>query len=44
MIAAIAISRGLPLYTANPRDFDGIDALAVTAVAIAPAQDAGSSQ
>ena len=44
LIAAIAISRGLPLYTANPRDFDGIDSLVVTAVAIAPAQDAGSNQ
>ena len=33
MIAAIALAQGLPLYTANPRDFDNIDGLTVVAVA-----------
>ena len=32
LIAATAISRGLPLYTCNPRDFDGIDGLDVVPV------------
>ena len=32
LIAATAMSRGLPLYTANPRDFDGIPDLDVRAV------------
>ena len=32
MIAAIALAQGLPLYTANPRDFDNIDRLTVVAV------------
>jgi hypothetical protein len=32
MIAAIAIANGLPLYTCNPRDFEGIDGLEVVAV------------
>jgi tRNA(fMet)-specific endonuclease VapC len=32
MIAAIAVSRGLPLYTANARDFAGIGDLTVIAV------------
>lgn len=32
MIAAIALARGLPVYTANPRDFAGIDGLEVVAV------------
>lgn len=27
LIAAVAISRGLPLFTANPGDFEGIDSL-----------------
>jgi predicted nucleic acid-binding protein len=27
MIAAIAIAKGLPLYTTNPADFTGLDAL-----------------
>lgn len=31
-IAAIALSRGLPLYTCNPGDFAGIDGLEVVAV------------
>lgn len=40
MIAAVAISRRLPLYTCNPDDFAGIDGLEVIAVAVpqAPAQ------
>jgi predicted nucleic acid-binding protein len=32
MIAATAIANGLPLYTANPSDFDGIEGLIVRAV------------
>jgi predicted nucleic acid-binding protein len=32
MIAAIAVAHGLPLYTCNPRDFDGIDGLEVVAL------------
>lgn len=32
MIAAIASSRGLPVYTANPRDFEGITGLEVVAL------------
>ena len=32
LIAATALSRGLPLYTCNPTDFDGIDGLVVHAV------------
>lgn len=32
MIAAIAVAHGLPLYTCNPRDFDGIDELEVVAL------------
>lgn len=32
MIAATAIANDLPLYTANPADFAGIDGLAVRAV------------
>lgn len=35
LIAAIAISRDLPVFTANPRDFDGIDSLLVKPVTIA---------
>ncbi len=33
MIAAIAISNGLPLHTCNPRDFTGIDELTIFAYA-----------
>jgi predicted nucleic acid-binding protein len=32
MIAAIAVANGLPLYTCNPRDFEGIDELEVMPV------------
>ena len=32
MIAAIAISNDLPLYTCNPQDFQGIDGLTVVKV------------
>jgi tRNA(fMet)-specific endonuclease VapC len=32
LIAAIAIANGLPLYTCNPGDFEGIDELEVVAV------------
>lgn len=32
LIAAIAIANGLPLYTCNPGDFEGIDGLEVVAV------------
>ncbi len=36
MIAAIAISSRLPLYTCNPRDFVGIDGLELVSVAPPP--------
>lgn len=32
LIAATAMSRGLPLYTVNPRDFEGISGLTVVPV------------
>jgi tRNA(fMet)-specific endonuclease VapC len=32
MIAATAIANGLPLYTANPSDFEGVEGLVVRAV------------
>jgi predicted nucleic acid-binding protein len=32
MIAAIAVAKGLPLYTCNPGDFEGIEGLEVVAV------------
>jgi predicted nucleic acid-binding protein len=34
LIAATALSRGLPLYTCNPEDFAGIDGLEVVTVPI----------
>lgn len=34
MIAAIAITADLPLYTCNPQDFDGIPGLRVVAVPV----------
>ena len=39
LIAATAISRGLPLYTLNPGDFAGIGGLAVRVPERLPAQD-----
>lgn len=38
MIAAIAISRDLPVYTANAADFEAIDALQLVAVASPPSE------
>jgi predicted nucleic acid-binding protein len=32
MIAAVALARGLPVYTCNPADFEGIGGLEVVAV------------
>lgn len=32
LIAAVAVAQGLPLYTANPKDFAGIQGLRVTTV------------
>lgn len=37
MIAAIAVSHGLPIYTCNPDDFEGIDGLEVVAVSASQA-------
>jgi len=34
MVAAIAIANDLPLYTANPDDFVGIDGLDVRPVSV----------
>jgi tRNA(fMet)-specific endonuclease VapC len=34
IIAAVAVSNGLPLYTSNPADFAGVDGLEVRAVAV----------
>jgi tRNA(fMet)-specific endonuclease VapC len=34
LIAAVAIARGLPLYTCNPSDFEEIDGLEVVAVPV----------
>ncbi|MEQ1730664.1 MAG: type II toxin-antitoxin system VapC family toxin [Vicinamibacterales bacterium] len=34
MIAATAIANGLPLYTCNPKDFNGIDGLTVVPVPV----------
>ncbi len=38
MIAATALANDLPVYTANPRDFEEIDGLEVVAVAVPSAQ------
>lgn len=38
VIAAVAMANDLPLYTCNPRDFSGIEELALVAV---PHPDAG---
>lgn len=37
LIAAVAVANDLPLYTANPKDFDGIDDLDVVSIPV-PAQ------
>ena len=37
MIAAIAVANGLPLFTCNPHDFQGIDGLEVVEVPVPPA-------
>jgi len=34
MIAAIALANGLPVYTCNAHDFEGIDGLEVISVPI----------
>ncbi|HEX9044201.1 MAG TPA: type II toxin-antitoxin system VapC family toxin [Candidatus Limnocylindrales bacterium] len=36
MIAATALANGLPLYTANPDDFAGIDGLVIRPVRVPP--------
>lgn len=41
LIAATAIANGLPLYTANPRDFDGITELEIVAVSLPGAAISG---
>lgn len=38
MIAATALANDLPVYTANPDDFERIDGLEVVAVELGPAQ------
>jgi tRNA(fMet)-specific endonuclease VapC len=35
MIAATALANGLPLFTCNPADFEGIDGLTVVAIPVA---------
>jgi tRNA(fMet)-specific endonuclease VapC len=37
MIAATALAHGMPVYTCNPADFEGIDGLEVVAVGISRA-------
>jgi hypothetical protein len=44
LIAATAISCGLPVYTCNPDDFRGIAGLAVVTVALRDEQPTGSSE
>lgn len=36
LIAAVALAHDLPIYTANPDDFAGIDGLEVVAVDVKP--------
>jgi predicted nucleic acid-binding protein len=36
MIAATAIAAGLPIYTCNPDDFNGIDDLEVIGLPVPP--------
>ncbi|MHB1527185.1 MAG: PIN domain-containing protein [Candidatus Dormibacteria bacterium] len=38
MIAAIAIANGIPLYTCNPADFNGIEGIEVVAVPLPPGE------
>lgn len=40
MIAATAVANGLPVYTCNPTDFNGIDGLEVVAVPVPEAPSA----
>ena len=35
LIAAVAVANGLPVYTCNADDFDGIDGLHVVPVSVA---------
>jgi tRNA(fMet)-specific endonuclease VapC len=37
MIAATALAHGMPVYTCNPADFEGIDGLEVVAVSVSRA-------
>ena len=39
MVAAVALANGLPLYTCNPHDLEGIDGLEIVAVTIPSAQE-----
>ncbi len=43
LIAATAISNGLPLYTANPADFDGITDLEIVALPVPGAESQAHS-
>ena len=43
LIAATAIANDLPLYTCNPRDFDGIEKLEVVSIRHPDASAGGSS-
>lgn len=38
MIAATALAHGLSVYTANPRDFAGIEGLVVVPLTVSPSQ------
>jgi tRNA(fMet)-specific endonuclease VapC len=44
LIAAVAISRGIPVHTCNPGDFTGIDGLDVIAVPLPNAADQGAGE
>jgi tRNA(fMet)-specific endonuclease VapC len=43
MIAATALSNGLPIYTANPADFDGIDGLEIVEIRTSPPDSEASA-
>jgi tRNA(fMet)-specific endonuclease VapC len=43
LIAATALANGLPLFTVNPKDFEGIDELEVVAVPHPAAREPGGS-